>query len=109
MSAIVITGTLARDAEYRRTVDGAACVCIVISQAGTYAEIHGQYRMGKGASAEIAAERKARRMRRGTRVKVHAGSAGVGYRVPQPEIQLHDVERIEEPDLAVAEREGVQP
>lgn len=66
-----ITGTLARDAEVRRTTDGHYLVTVALLACATSPAITATYCTGEGDLGALAAESNARNKRRGQRVAIH--------------------------------------
>jgi hypothetical protein len=94
MSAIRITGTLARDAEARFATDGTASVCIEVLQPGSSLPFTAQRTFDNTAASGIAARSMAAHLRRGSHVTVHAGRYDIAL-APTPHLVLFDVDRIE--------------
>jgi len=103
MAAITLTGHIVADAQARRTREGASVLSFDLAlpcpgfgdrQRASARVVH---LYGTGESAAYAAKARAARLRRGVRVTVSCGGASKG-RGP---LLLLDIDRIEEPDLAI--------
>lgn len=102
---ITISGTILRDAQMRRTRDGAAILSFDVSppnvQATATATRSATVRIvkdyGTGESAAYAANARAQRLRRGVRVVVD----GMGLHTARGTWVLQQVSKIDEPDLVV--------
>lgn len=86
MSALRIRLQLLRHAEHRLTTDGASIIDYLFAQEGRRAQVVGTQRMGQGNAAAAAAANKARALRAGAWVTVHAAgmerdAGGMGVRL----------------------------
>jgi hypothetical protein len=99
MSAIRITGTLARDAEARFSTDGTARVCIEVQQPGSPLPFTAQRTFDNTAASGIAARSMAAHLRRGSHVTVHAARYEIAI-APTLHLVLVDVDRIEHQPIA---------
>lgn len=99
MSAIRITGSLARDAELRFSTDGAAWLILEIHQGPGALPVQARRRIGTGPAAAIAARSSASHLRRGSRVTVHADTYAVEY-LPTPHLVLSRVDVVEHQPIA---------
>lgn len=73
MSAITVTGRLDADAKMLVSTDGTAFVAVELGMVGTGKEVRAMHRIGTGPACQHVAKIKALSLRRGTKVRVHAG------------------------------------
>lgn len=84
MSAVRLTGVLERGAHLMITSDGQAYIGARIQQQPAAGQATALWRMGQGPAAQHAAGAKARRMRAGLRVTVHAA----GYQIDAVDMRV---------------------
>lgn len=102
MSALQVSGRLARDAEARFSTDGTAWLAVELQpDGGQGLALLAARRFDASAAAGIAARRTAYRLRAGARVRVHAAGA-VFVHERGPCLRLLDVDLIETLALAGA-------
>jgi hypothetical protein len=94
MSALRLTGTLARDAEPRIATDGTAFVYLEVHQDKGIIAAAVRRRIGQGPAAQIAARSAAAQLRAGVRVTVHAAGFDIAYS-PCPHLLLLGVDHVE--------------
>lgn len=73
MSAIVVTARLSADARMLVSTDGTAYVAVDMRMVGTGKEVRCMHRIGTGPACQHVAKVKALSLRRGAKVRVHAG------------------------------------
>lgn len=100
-SPIVITGHLRADAEHRRTAQSGSLVSLELrlpASAGRQQSVaRVVHAYGTGEAAAFAAGARAKRLRTGVRVTVHALACELRRGV----LHLQHVQRIDEPDLVL--------
>jgi hypothetical protein len=101
MSAVRISGPLARDAVCRKSAadrpeNVLSWLCVEVAQPDDGLHCHAAWLLGAGPAAAIAGDANARRLRRGARVVVHAAGWHISD-TPSPHLVLREVDFIEHP------------
>lgn len=96
--SVVITGTLRADARSWDDGRGGAVLSVVIEQAEGRPTVHVPWTVGVGHAASYSAARTALRLRRGTRVRVHAAGISINHRMPL-DLECQGVTLVEHLDL----------
>jgi hypothetical protein len=101
MSAVRISGPLARDAVCRKSAadrpeNVLSWLCVEVAQPDDGLHCHAAWLLGAGPAAAIAGDVNARQLRRGARVVVHAAGWHISY-TPSPHLVLREVDFIEHP------------
>ena len=97
MSAFKVTGRLARDARTSTGTDGSVWLFVEIGGHCNSLGVVARQNFGRGNSQHYIADKKARQLRQGARVTVHAAGYDICYS-PQPHLVLVSVDMIEELD-----------
>jgi hypothetical protein len=106
MSAIRITGMVARPGRHFCMPDGTALLEVVLTQGAGSVDVVGRLRVGQGHAAQYAAQRAARHIRPRMRVTVHAAGFEIDHR--SGHLVLQGVDHIEHHTEAPAIA-GAQP
>lgn len=97
MSAIKVTGRLARDAHTSASTDGSSWLFVEIGGDCNRLGVTARQNFGRGNSQAYIADKAARQLRQGARVTVHAAGYDISYS-PQPHLVLVSVDMIEQLD-----------
>lgn len=106
MSAIRLSGRLARDARHMVDTKGTAYIEVAVSQGEKSVDAVARRRVGVGNGAQFVAQRTAAHLRAGARVTVHAAHFEINRR--EGVLYLHGVDHIEHHTEAPAIA-GAQP
>lgn len=93
MSAIRLSGALARDGRHFTGTDGAAYLEVAVSQTACAVDVIARRPFGTGHAAQYAAQRAAAHLKRGAHVTVYAAGFAIDRRARQ--LLLQGVDHIE--------------